>query len=198
MVTLTFFSNVNMSSWLTRCSCRCFFINLWDISNCALAKELTNILCRPTGGIAALILFFFLNLNPKPHKSLKVHVREFDFIGLGLIIAGVVCLLIGFNSSETKCKAHYAGCCVGLNHVDYAGDDAETISLITIGGVLLLVAGVYEIFTTKSAILPARLFKVGIFFSKAYALYLSFFRQTRTTSIVLVSVFLHAICFFQG
>ncbi|KAF8831183.1 hypothetical protein HHX47_DHR1000095 [Lentinula edodes] len=122
----------------------CFFINL------------------PTGGIAALILFFFLNLNPKPHKSLKVHVREFDFIGLGLIIAGVVCLLIGFNSSETK------------------WDDAETISLITIGGVLLLMAGVYEIFTTKSAILPARLFK------------------TRTTSIVLVSVFLHAICFFQG
>ncbi|KAJ3857032.1 MFS general substrate transporter [Lentinula lateritia] len=119
-------------------------------------------LFMPTGGIAALILFFFLNLNPKPHKSLKVHVREFDFIGLGLIIAGVVCLLIGFNSSETK------------------WDDAETISLITIGGVLLLMAGVYEIFTTKSAILPARLFK------------------TRTTSIVLVSVFLHAICFFQG
>ncbi|KAJ3814948.1 MFS general substrate transporter [Lentinula aff. lateritia] len=105
----------------------------------------------PTGGIAALILFFFLNLNPKPHKSLKVHVREFDFIGLGLIIAGVVCLLIGFNSSETK------------------WDDAETISLITIGGVLLLMAGVYEIFTTKSAILPARLFKVGIFFLKASA-----------------------------
>ncbi|KAJ3787422.1 MFS general substrate transporter [Lentinula aff. detonsa] len=122
----------------------CFFINL------------------PTGGIAALILFFFLNLNPKPHKSFKVHVREFDFIGLGLIIAGVVCLLIGFNSSETK------------------WDDAETISLITVGGVLLVAAGVYEIFTTKSAILPPRLFK------------------TRTTSIVLVSAFLHAICFFQG
>ncbi|KAJ3732293.1 MFS general substrate transporter [Lentinula guzmanii] len=122
----------------------CFFINL------------------PTGGIAALILFFFLNLNPKPHKSFKVHVREFDFIGLGLIIAGVVCLLIGFNSSETK------------------WDDAETISLITVGGVLLVAAGVHEIFTTKSAILPPRLFK------------------TRTTSIVLVSAFLHAICFFQG
>ncbi|KAJ3744807.1 MFS general substrate transporter [Lentinula detonsa] len=122
----------------------CFFINL------------------PTGGIAALILFFFLNLNPKPHKSFKVHVREFDFVGLGLIIAGVVCLLIGFNSSETK------------------WDDAETISLITVGGVLLVAAGVYEIFTTKSAILPPRLFK------------------TRTTSIVLVSAFLHAICFFQG
>ncbi|KAJ3895681.1 major facilitator superfamily domain-containing protein [Lentinula edodes] len=115
----------------------------------------------PTGGIAALILFFFLNLNPKPHKSLKVHVREFDFIGLGLIIAGVVCLLIGFNSSETK------------------WDDAETISLITIGGVLLLMAGVYEIFTTKSAILPARLFKVGIFFSKAsaFAYYLPLYYQ---------------------
>ncbi|KAJ3763861.1 MFS general substrate transporter [Lentinula raphanica] len=122
----------------------CFFINL------------------PTGGLAAFLLFFFLNLNPKPHKSFKVHVREFDFIGLGLIIAGVVCLLIGFNSSETK------------------WDDAETIALITIGGVLLIVASVHEIYTTKSAILPPRLFK------------------TRTTSIILVSSFLHAICFFQG
>ncbi|KAJ4487828.1 MFS amino acid permease [Lentinula aciculospora] len=122
----------------------CFFINL------------------PTGGVAALILFFFLNLNSKPHKSFKAHVGEFDFIGLGLIIAGVVCLLIGFNSSETK------------------WDDAETISLIVIGGVLLILAAVYEMFTTKSAILPPRLFK------------------TRTTSIVLLSTFLHALSFFQG
>ncbi|KAE9409561.1 MFS amino acid permease [Gymnopus androsaceus JB14] len=109
----------------------------------------------PTGGVAAMLLFFFLNLNPRPHKSFREHVNEFDFIGL-------VCLLIGFNFSETK------------------WDDAKTIALIVIGGVLLIVAAVHEMTTKKSAILPPRLFK------------------TRTTSIILVSVFLHAICFFSG
>ncbi|KAK7467253.1 hypothetical protein VKT23_004310 [Stygiomarasmius scandens] len=60
----------------------------------------------PTGGAALLILFLFLNLNPRPHKTFAEHAREFDFIGLILIVAGVICLLIGFNSSETSC-AYY-------------------------------------------------------------------------------------------
>lgn len=64
----------------------CFFINL------------------PTGGFAAAILFFFLNLNPHKGRSFKEHAADFDFVGLGLIVAGVVCLLLGFNSGETNCK----------------------------------------------------------------------------------------------
>ncbi|KIK57685.1 hypothetical protein GYMLUDRAFT_203254 [Collybiopsis luxurians FD-317 M1] len=122
----------------------CFFINL------------------PTGGVAGALLFFFLNLNPTPRKPFREHIREFDFIGLGLIIAGVVCLLIGLNQGETSWS------------------DASTIALIVVGGVLLVLAGVYEIYTTKSAILPPRLFK------------------TRTTAFVLISNFLHALAFFQG
>ncbi|KAF5343581.1 hypothetical protein D9758_012981 [Tetrapyrgos nigripes] len=43
----------------------------------------------PTGGAATLILFFFLNLNPRPTKSFKEHAREFDFLGLFVIVAGV-------------------------------------------------------------------------------------------------------------
>ncbi|KAF9075160.1 MFS amino acid permease [Rhodocollybia butyracea] len=116
----------------------------------------------PTGGVAAGLLFFFLNLNPRPQKSFMEHAREFDFFGLFLIIVGVVCLLVGFNQSETK------------------WDDAATISLITVGCVVLVAAGAYEMVTTKGAILPPRLFK------------------TRTTSIILVSAFLHAVCFFVG
>ena len=30
-------------------------------------------------------------------------MREFDFLGLGLMVVGVVCLLIGFNFSEQTC-----------------------------------------------------------------------------------------------
>lgn len=59
---------------------------------------------RPTGGVAAALLFFFLNLNPHRGRTLKEHVQDFDFIGLALMIAGVICLLLGFNSSETDCK----------------------------------------------------------------------------------------------
>ncbi|THU87242.1 MFS general substrate transporter, partial [Dendrothele bispora CBS 962.96] len=116
----------------------------------------------PTGGAATLILFFFLNLNPRPHKTFKEHAREFDFIGLLLIVAGVLCLLIGFNSSETSWSS------------------AETIALVAAGACLLVLSGFYESFTTKSAILPRRLF------------------QTRTTSIILISAFTHALTFFPG
>jgi len=59
---------------------------------------------RPTGGVAAVMLFFFLNLNPHHGKPLREHVAEFDFEGLFLIVAGVVCLLLGFNFSESSCQ----------------------------------------------------------------------------------------------
>lgn len=58
---------------------------------------------RPTGGVSGLLLFMFLNLNPHQGKSWREHLREFDFIGLGLMVTGVVCLLIGFNFSEESC-----------------------------------------------------------------------------------------------
>ncbi|KAH0583751.1 hypothetical protein J132_00776 [Termitomyces sp. J132] len=122
----------------------CFFINL------------------PTGGLAAAILFFFLNLNPRQGMSLKQHMEQFDFLGLGLIVGGVVCLLLGFNFSETSWGA------------------AKTIALLVIGVVLLLAGGVNEMFTHRSPIVPPRLF------------------QTRTTGIILITTFFHAVAFFSG
>ncbi|KAG6814514.1 hypothetical protein H0H92_000039 [Tricholoma furcatifolium] len=101
----------------------CFFINL------------------PTGGAAAATLFFFLNLNPHQGKTLKEHVDSFDFTGLALIMGGVVCLLLGFNFSETK------------------WDDAKTIALLVVGVVLLLAGAVNELFTKRSPIVPPRLFQ---------------------------------------
>ncbi|KAF8586490.1 MFS general substrate transporter [Ramaria rubella] len=114
----------------------------------------------PTGGVAAGVLFFFLNLNPRKGKSLTEHAREFDFIGLVSIVGGVVCLLIGFNNSENSWSA------------------PATIALLVVGVVLLLFSAANEVFTKRSQILPPRLFK------------------TRTTGIILISVFLHAFVFF--
>lgn len=95
----------------------------------------------PTGGLAGALLFFFLNLNPHQGRSFRDHVREFDFVGLTLIVSGVVCLLIGFNSSETTWES------------------AATISLLAVGSVLLLLGVINEMFTKRSAIIPPRLFK---------------------------------------
>ncbi|KAJ7219408.1 MFS general substrate transporter [Mycena pura] len=95
----------------------------------------------PTGGVAGLLLFFFLNLNPRPLKSFKEHNQEFDYAGLVLIVAGVVCVLVGFNSSETSWSS------------------AETIALVAVGFALLVAGGVNECFTKKSPIVPPRLFK---------------------------------------
>ncbi|KAH7929621.1 MFS general substrate transporter [Leucogyrophana mollusca] len=122
----------------------CFFINL------------------PTGGVAGALLFFFLNLNPHQKKPVRDYVREFDFIGLFSFIGGVVCLLVGFNFSQTSWSS------------------PKTIALLTVGGVLLVAGAINEVFTTRSAIIPARLFK------------------TRTTGIILISGFLHALAFFGG
>ncbi|OAX38645.1 MFS general substrate transporter [Rhizopogon vinicolor AM-OR11-026] len=116
----------------------------------------------PTGGLAGALLFFFLNLNPHQGKSFRQHIQQFDFVGLFVIVTGVICLLIGFNSSETTWQS------------------AETIALIVIGGTLLILGSVNEIYTKRSPIIPPRLFK------------------TRTTGLAMVSNFLHAIVFFAG
>ena len=60
---------------------------------------------RPTGGAAVALLFFTLHLNPHHGKPFRQHVREFDFLGLFLLISGVICLLLGFNQSETSCES---------------------------------------------------------------------------------------------
>lgn len=122
----------------------CFFINL------------------PTGGVAALVLFFFLNLNTHQGMTLRQHMEQFDFVGLGLIVGGIVCVLLGFNFSETGWSA------------------PQTISLLVVGFVLLVAGAINELFTKRSPIVPPRLF------------------QTRTTGLLLITTFLHAVAFFAG
>lgn len=109
--------------------------------------------------MAIAILFIFLNLNPTQGRTLKQHAREFDFIGLGLMIGGVVCLLIGFNASETDCTCQL--CIIWEGYlITFIGSSAETIALLTVGCVLLISAAINELFTKRSPIVPPRLFQV--------------------------------------
>jgi len=115
----------------------------------------------PTGGFAAALLLF-LKLNPRPRKSIKQTLSEFDFVGLILIMAGIAMLLVGFNSGETSWSS------------------AETIALLTVGLASIIGGGINELYTTRSPVVPPRLFK------------------TRTTAAILVSVFIHAYSFFAA
>ena len=54
------------------------------------------------------------------------------------------------------------------------------IALLAVGAALLVCAAVYELYTTKSPIIPPRLMK------------------TRTSAAVFVSIFIHAFAFFTG
>lgn len=64
---------------------------------------------------------------------------------------------------------------------------------------LLLAGAVNEVYTSRSPIIPPRLFKASF---TLYRLALTrqqyCILQTRTTAIILVSVLLHAIAFFSG
>ncbi|KAF7798263.1 hypothetical protein EIP86_009480 [Pleurotus ostreatoroseus] len=98
----------------------------------------------PFGGLAGLILFFFLNLNPHKSRPLREEIPEFDFLGLFLIVGGVVCVLIGFNNSGVTWSS------------------AETIVLLVVGGCLLLLFGLNESLTKRSPIIPPRCFQAII------------------------------------
>ena len=88
-----------------------------------------------------MLLVLFLNLNPTPKRSFKSSVNEFDFLGLFLIVSGVVALLIGFHYSETSWS------------------DPRTIALLVVGVVLIGLAVANEwLIKTRKPIIPPRLF----------------------------------------
>lgn len=98
----------------------------------------------PTGGAAALVLLFFLNLNPTKKRTFREFSQKFDFGGLVLFIAGIALILVGFQGAESAAKGWSA---------------PETIAPLAIGVVLLIVTAFYELYTKSEPILPPRLFQ---------------------------------------
>ncbi|KZV94441.1 MFS general substrate transporter [Exidia glandulosa HHB12029] len=105
----------------------------------------------PTGGFAAAVLLFTLKLNPIKQKTFKQHTAEFDFIGLFLIVSGVVLLLLGFNAGETSWSSK------------------NTVIFLVLGVVALVLGAINEVLTKRSPIIPPRLFRtrttVGVLIS---------------------------------
>ena len=99
----------------------------------------------PTGGAAALVLFFFLHLNPTQRRSVRDVASTFDFVGLGLLIGGIVLVLIGFQEAEIAEKRWRA---------------PETLTTLVMGGVFLVAGAANEFFLkTREPIVPPRLFR---------------------------------------
>ena len=70
--------------------------------------------------------------------------------------------------------------CVGDQQIEWllVGSSAETIALLIVGGVLLLLAGINEVYTNRSPIIPPRLFRVNVFVSfVSIHILKAFFRQ---------------------
>ncbi|GAA6008632.1 hypothetical protein JCM11491_003376 [Sporobolomyces phaffii] len=102
----------------------CFYINL------------------PVGAFALAVLAYFLKLNPHTPPSAQQLLAEFDFLGLFLLIVGLVVLLFGFSFGESNWSS------------------VNTIVCLTVGCAVLGAAVVVEMTTKRSPIIPPRLFKI--------------------------------------
>jgi len=78
---------------------RCFFINLCVLCTLLVYHCLTD-WGSPTGGVADVIRFFLINLNPHRERSLMEYLQDFDFIGLFLFVSGIV--LFWLNTVENQ------------------------------------------------------------------------------------------------
>ncbi|CEQ39190.1 SPOSA6832_00685 [Sporobolomyces salmonicolor] len=120
----------------------------------------------PCGVFALFIIAFFLHLNPHTPPSVSFLLADFDFLGLFLLISGLVVLLVGFTSGETNWGS------------------AQTIACLVVGIVVLLGAVYVEATTKRSPIIPPRLFRIrtsasiciGVFFQSISFISLSYYQ----------------------
>lgn len=96
----------------------------------------------PCAGVALLLLIFFLKLNPPQAPKISFLLANFDFLGLGLLVSGLVVLLFGFTSGETNWSS------------------AQTIACLVVGVCVLGAAVVVELKTKRSPVIPPRLFRI--------------------------------------
>ncbi|KAL1408240.1 hypothetical protein Q8F55_005046 [Vanrija albida] len=117
----------------------------------------------PTCGIALVLLIFTLKLNPPKGITFAELRRTFDFVGLVLVMAGGALLITGFSWAA-----------------DHGFNTAPAIAMIVVGGVLLALTVVNSLYTSRNAVIPARMFK------------------TRTTLFFTLASTLHALAFIPS
>ncbi|KAJ4022598.1 hypothetical protein NW752_000196 [Fusarium irregulare] len=94
------------------------------------------------GGVCFVLLMLFLPLKPVS-GSFKEKVRKIDWWGVMASIAGIVLTVMSINSGGSM----------------WAWQNAKTISLLTIGIIMILIFVIIEAYFARIPIIPLRLFK---------------------------------------
>lgn len=165
----------------------------------AWSPEPSSFLCAPASFILSLrrLTFFlqlrvcphlhdaprftntlFHKLNPRPRRSLRRHISEFDFVGLGLITGGIACLLLAFTFSQTSWSSPITIALLTSSGALCAGGMFSQHCHSSLLNARSNVGITHEFYTRRHPIIPPRIFK------------------TRTTLIILFSVLVHAFAFF--
>ncbi|KAH9982941.1 major facilitator superfamily domain-containing protein [Lactifluus volemus] len=98
----------------------------------------------PISCAGALVLALSLNgieLGTSKGASWKEFLRRFDFVGLLLFIGSTSCIIVGFSFAS-----------------DGGWTATSTLTLIIVGTVLLIFAGIHEVRTTRDALFPHSIF----------------------------------------
>ncbi|KAL5507329.1 hypothetical protein ACEPAH_6785 [Sanghuangporus vaninii] len=98
----------------------------------------------PLGGLAMVLFFFFLHLNPVRRRTIREAASAFDFVGLSLLTSGIILFLFGLEDANTASGGWHA---------------PQTLVPLIIGVVLLMSGLVNEVITKREPIIPPRLFK---------------------------------------
>ncbi|OZJ04794.1 hypothetical protein BZG36_01875 [Bifiguratus adelaidae] len=96
----------------------------------------------PTGGVACLIMFFFLDIK-KPGVSFKEKIKMIDFLGIALNMVAVTMVLLGLNWGGTT----------------YSWSSAAVVVPLVIGGFFTGIFIIVEWRFAKYPIVPLRLWK---------------------------------------
>ncbi|OCB92162.1 MFS general substrate transporter [Sanghuangporus baumii] len=98
----------------------------------------------PLGGLALVLLFFFLHLNPAKRRTIREAASAFNFVGLSLLTSGIILFLFGLEDANTASGGWHG---------------PQTLAPLIIGVVLLTSELVNEIITNREPIIPPRHFK---------------------------------------
>ncbi|KAL5523984.1 hypothetical protein ACEPAG_8157 [Sanghuangporus baumii] len=133
----------------------------------------------PLAGLAIILFFFFLHLNPVKKRTVREAASSFDFVGLSLLMSGIVLFLFGLEDANTASGGWHA---------------PQTLAPLIIGVVLLTSGLINEGITNREPIIPPRLFKTR---TTAGCLISVFIHSFVFFSVVFFSVVYYTPLYFQ-
>ncbi|KAH9178675.1 amino acid permease ScVBA-like protein [Lactarius sanguifluus] len=140
------------------------------------------------GAVVLVLSLHGIELAVPEGASWKNFLRKFDFVGLLLFMGSTSCIIVGFSFASA-----------------HGWTAPSTLTLIIVGSLLLIAAGVHEVWTTRDALFPHAIFNnfniiilliVSLLHSVAFncgTFYLALYFQVRSAAFALQNVGTHHI-----